>query len=229
VTSLVGAFFTAFYMFRLYFLAFRKESHLTHKAEHHLHESPRTMIIPLVVLAILTVVGGWVGLPFQKGGHAFERWLRPVFEPDAVGTALGESVPHAAVHPVSPMMEWILLELSVGVALAGIVFAFRAYLRDPGLATRLRTRLAPMYRVLAGKYFVDELYDRLVVTPVYATSERLWRFWDVKVVDGAVNGVGLLLEGASAALRLLQTGFVGTYALFIALGAAALVLHFLRH
>ena len=228
VAGLLGAFLTAFYMFRLYFLAFRGPSRLTHEAEHHLHESPPTMIIPLVVLAALSVVGGWVGLPFQRGGHAFERWLQPVFEPDAIAAALGETAHRATTHAVSPMTEWILIELSVGVALAGIVFAFRAYLRDPALATRLQQRLAGLHRLLLDKYGVDEFYDRAIVAPIHRASERLWRFWDEKVVDGAVNGVGYLFEGASALLRLLQTGFVGTYALFIAVGAAALILHFLR-
>ena len=106
--------------------------------------------------------------------------------------------------------------------------AYRAYLADPTLATRLRERWEGVYRVLLNKYWVDELYDRAVVNPIHRASERLWRFWDEKIVDGAVNGVAYLLEGVSAMLRLLQTGFVGTYALFIAVGAAALILHFLR-
>jgi NADH-quinone oxidoreductase subunit L len=218
--GLIGAFLTAFYMFRLYILAFRGSSRLTHEAEHHLHESPPSMIIPLSVLAVLSVVGGWVGLPFQKGGHLLERWLAPVFESEVAG--------HAAEHTVTPMTEWFLIELSVAVALAGIGLAFRAYLRDPSLATRLRERFAGVHRALVNKYWVDELYDRAVVRPIHAASEGLWRFWDVKIVDGAVNGVAAVFEGASAVLRLVQTGFVGTYALFIAVGAAALVLHFLR-
>jgi len=100
--------------------------------------------------------------------------------------------------------------------------------QKPDLATRLQQRLAFLHRVWLNKYWVDELYDRIVVSPIHRASERLWQFWDVKVVDGAVNGVAYVFEGASAVLRLAQTGFVGTYALFIAVGAAALVLHFLR-
>ena len=228
LTGLLVAFLTAFYMFRLYVLAFRGPSRLTHEAEHHLHESPPSMTVPLVVLAALSIVGGWVGLPFQKGGHPFERWLAPVFEPDAIASVLGEPSAQVPVRTVSPMTEWILIELSVAVALAGLGLAFRAYLRDPSLATRLRERWAGLHRVLTHKYWVDELYDRLLVAPVHRASERLWRFWDVKVVDGAVNGIAGLVEGVSALLRLAQNGFVGTYALFIAIGAAALVLHFLR-
>ncbi len=237
--GLLGALLTAFYMFRLYILAFRGDSRITHEAEHHLHESPPSMLVPLVVLAFLSVVGGWIGMPFQPGGHPFERWLRPVFEASPIGEALGalSGTPaagaagtHAAgAHPTGPAVEWILLVLSVAVVGLGIFLAFRAYLKEPALATRLQERWAGVHRTLLNKYWVDELYDAAVVAPAYRASRRLWTFWDEKIVDGAVNGVGYTVEGFSAVLRLLQTGFVGTYALFITLGVAALILHFLRH
>jgi NADH-quinone oxidoreductase subunit L len=234
VAGLLGAGLTAFYMFRLYFLAFRGTSRLTHEAEHHLHESPPSMIVPLAILAVLSLIGGWVGLPFQKGGNLLERWLAPVFEAEPVGALLGAPGAHAATHAtaqvLSPFAEWVLVAVSgAGVSVLGIFFAYRAYVADPTLATRLRERWAGVHRALLNKYWVDELYDRIAVTPIYLASVRLWRFWDEKIVDGAVNGVAYLFEGVSAMLRLLQTGFVGTYALFIAVGAAALILHFLRH
>ena len=217
--GLLGAILTAFYMFRLYVLAFRGGSRVSHEAEHHLHESPPSMIVPLFVLAILSLIGGWIGLPFQRGGHPFERWLEPVF---------GAGGAHGTMRPLSPMIEWLLIEVSVVAALLGIVFAFRAYLKDPSLATRLRERWPAVHRMLVHKYWVDEGLDALVVMPLYRASQRLWRFWDEKIVDGAVNGVGFLFEGFSVGLRLFQTGFVGTYALFLTLGAVALLLHFLR-
>jgi len=181
-----------------------------------------------VVLAVLSAVGGWIGLPFQHGGHLLERWLAPVFAPDPVASALGETAHAAVEHAENVSLEIALMALSVAIAAVGIAFAFRAYLQKPDLATRLQQRLAFLHRVWLNKYWVDELYDRIVVSPIHRASERLWQFWDVKVVDGAVNGVAYVFEGASAVLRLAQTGFVGTYALFIAVGAAALVLHFLR-
>ena len=219
LVGLVGAALTAFYMFRLYILAFRGPSRLTHEAEHHLHESPPAMIAPLVVLAVLSVVGGWVGLPFQRGGHLFARWLAPVFE--AGGG-------HEAFE-TSPATEGVLMLLSVGVAALGIAFAFRAYLQKPEVATRLRERYAGLYQLLSHKYWVDEFYDATVVRFVRGLADACWKFWDVKIVDGLVNGVGYTLEGMSAILRLFQTGFVGTYALFFALGVAAVILHMLRH
>ena len=222
LVGLIGAALTAFYMFRLYVLCFRGPSRVTPEAAHHLHESPPTMIVPLVVLAALSVVGGWVGLPLLAGGHPFERWLAPSVE-SAAG-AHGE----AAAHAMSAGGEWLLMALSVAVALAGIALAVRAYLQDPEIAGRLRERLRVVHAVVFHKYWVDEIYDALVVSPIYRLSRWLWRVWDVKVVDGTVNGVGFTFEGVSAVLRLFQTGFVGTYALIFTIGVAVLLYHFLR-
>ncbi len=219
LAGIVGACLTAFYMTRLYVLTFRGPSRVSHEAEHHLHESPASMTVPLVILAVLSVVGGYVGMPFQEGGHAFERWLHPVL------SAGGHAAAH---HEVSRATEWTLIVMSVGVALVGILLALRSYLWNPAMATALRVRFEGVHRVLENKYWVDEFYDALVVRPFVGISEWLWRFWDARVVDGLVNGIGYTFEGGSAILKLFQTGFVGTYALFITLGVIALFLHFLR-
>ncbi len=116
----------------------------------------------------------------------------------------------------------------MAVALFGIVAALRTYLWSPTSATALRERLEGVHRLLENKYWVDEFYQAVVVRPFVEVSEWLWRVWDVQVVDGLVNGIGHTFEGGSAVLRLVQTGFVGTYALFITLGVIALFLHFLR-
>jgi NADH-quinone oxidoreductase subunit L len=131
-------------------------------------------------------------------------------------------------HELSHGAEWALLLVSVLVALGGIGAAFQAYLQNPDLATSLRERFAGLYRVLEHKYWVDEIYDAWVVQPFMAASQWLWRVWDTLVVDGLVNGVGYTLELGSGMLKLFQTGFVGTYALWIALGVIALFFHFLR-
>ena len=214
LAGMIGAGLTAFYMTRLYILTFRGKSRLSHEAEHHLHESPPAMIVPLAVLAVLSIVGGYVGLPFQEGGHVLTRWLHPVIAHEA--------------HHLSESTEWALMAGSVGVGLLGMFLAFRAYLWSPDLATGLRARLEGVHRLLENKYWVDEVYHAIVVRPLMRVSEWLWRFWDAKIVDGIVNGVGYTIEGGSAILKLFQTGFVGTYALFITLGVIALFLHFLR-
>ncbi|HYM79884.1 MAG TPA: NADH-quinone oxidoreductase subunit L [Candidatus Limnocylindria bacterium] len=220
IAGLLGASLTAFYMFRLYVLAFRGASRLTPEAEHHLHESPPSMIAPLVVLAGLSVVGGWIGPPMMEGGHWLARWLRPVFETGTHG--------HEAAHHVSRGVEWTLILLSVAAAAVGIYAAFRYYLQRPELSTRLREQYAALHALFSNKYWVDELYDAVVVAPIHRGSLRLWRFWDEKIVDGTVNGVGYVFEGASAVLRLFQTGFVGTYAWFFTLGVVLLVAQLVR-
>jgi NADH-quinone oxidoreductase subunit L len=250
--GVVGAALTAFYMFRLYVLTFRgtprfeehadlHEAHVAaeHAAHAHGHgpghdnahghdahgpagpvkESPWSMTAPLTILAALSIVGGLVGLPFQHGGHVLERWLAPVMEG---GLEAGSA------HELSPSAEWGLIIVSVAVALFGIVMAFRAYLQRPELATALQARFAGVHRTLLNKYWVDEFYDAIAVGPVYRASVGLWRFWDEKIVDGAVNGVGAVCEAFCGALRVVQTGNVGTYAFFLTLGVLALLLHFLR-
>ncbi len=220
LAGMIGAGLTAFYMTRLYILTFQGPSRVSHEAEHHLHESPPAMIFPLVVLAVLSAIGGYLGMPMQEGGHILERWLAPVME-----AGEGAAIAH---HELSHATEWALMAGSVGVGLFGMFMAFRAYLWSPAMATALRARFTGMHRLLENKYWVDELYDAVVVRPLVGISEWLWRVWDAKVVDGLVNGVGYTLEGGSAILKLFQTGFVGTYALFITLGVIALFLHFLR-
>jgi NADH-quinone oxidoreductase subunit L len=232
-------------MFRLYVLAFRGPSRLSPDAAHHVHESPPTMVVPLVALALLSIVGGWIGPPMIEGGHPFARWLAPVFDSATHGITgvegahpAGESAPHGVeaehaaaghgAHEVPRSTEILLMLLSVGVAGVGIWLAFRLYLQRPDVATRLREQYARVHALLLNKYWIDELYDATVVRPIHRMSQVLWRFWDEKVVDGIVNGVGYTIEGFSAVLRLFQTGFVGTYALFFTIGVAALLWAFLR-
>src|SRR5262249_17238348 len=141
-----AALLTSFYMFRLYFLAFRGPSRLSHEAEHHLHESPWSMLGPLVALAALSAVGGFVGLPFQEGGHAFERWLGPVFAHPALGS--GHETPHLAAGT-----EWALLAFAVLVATIGFVAARGLYAKGLEAADRARVRVAGLWRVLEHKYW----------------------------------------------------------------------------
>jgi len=254
ITGVLAAVLTAFYMFRLYILTFRgtprfeehaagqlHEAHVAAEQATHGHghdggdhghehghggpvkESPWNITLPLVILGVLSVIGGLVGVgkPWVEAEPWFERWLEPVMGPAA-------GVPEVHLRHVPVGLEWGLVALSVAVAAFGIVMAFRAYLQQPQLATGLRERFSGLHRTLLNKYWVDEFYQAAVVKPVYEGAMRLWRFWDEKVVDGAVNGVGYFVEGCSAVLRLFQTGYVGTYALFLTLGVLALLLHFLR-
>jgi len=211
--GVVGAFLTAFYMFRLYFMTFHGASRVSEEAKHHLHESPNSMVIPLILLAILSVIGGWIQVPLLQGGQRLDAFLEPVF---ADGAALAGHAAEQAAH--APGAEITLMVISLAVALAGIFVAHRFYVVDPGIPGRLADRARGLYRLVFNKYWVDELYDATIVQPIYRTSVRLWQRFDDAVIDGAVNGVGRMMERGAGLLRLAQTGYVQVYALVITLG-----------
>jgi NADH-quinone oxidoreductase subunit L len=202
---LAGAFMTAFYTFRLIFLAFFGGPRMSKEAAHHVHESPPVMTLPLWVLAALTIVAGWaVGVPSAHGTR-FERFLAPVFPMHEGG--------HGGVAGV------ILLVLSVVVVLAGITLAWFVYMARPVRAETIGRARTPVHALLLNAWYVDWLYDRLIVVPLWALCGFLARIFDVRVVDGAVNGVGRVVVAWAGSLRRLQTGYVVNYALTMLAGA----------
>jgi NADH-quinone oxidoreductase subunit L len=210
---LLGAFMTAFYTFRLVFLAFFGGPRMPKEVAHHIHESPPVMTVPLMVLAVLTVVAGLaVGIP-SSHGTAFARFLSPVLP-------LGEAEHSAGV-------AFSLLVLSAIVAIAGVALAWAVYGRTPVRAASIGVARNPLHKLLLQKYYVDELYDVLFVKPIYHLSLWLARVFDPKVIDGGVNGVATLMTGWAQGLRRVQTGFVMNYALSILLGAVAVVAYLL--
>ena len=199
--ALFAALLTAFYMFRLLFLTFTGSFRGTHDQEHHLHESPAAMTMPLIILAVLSVTGGLVGIPavFAKGGDLLGEFLSPVI------IAKGEA------HHVSHSTEYMLMALSTGLVLLMIIFAwirFRNYKATP--ATGLG-------KVLENKWYVDELYNKVFVQPLHQFGGFLKSVIETKVVDGMVNGVGRMVHYGSRQLRLLQSGQVGSYVLLMVL------------
>jgi NADH-quinone oxidoreductase subunit L len=211
--GVVGAGLTAFYMFRLVYLTFdgRPRWH----GSVHPHEAPPVMTLPLIVLAVLAALAGFVAIPPSLGGgNAFEHWLEPVFARADLRLA---HTPHA-VEPI----EYLLMALSVGVALGGIWFARVVYLRRTELAETLRHRFAGAYSVLFNKYYVDEAYEAVVVNPVVNGSEQLlWRRIDIGLIDRLVNGVAQLFGALSRTIRLVQTGIAETYLFVFLLGVVA--------
>jgi NADH-quinone oxidoreductase subunit L len=220
--GLTGALLTAFYMFRLYFLTFHGEERLTPEAKHHLHESPNSMTIPLLILAALSVVGGWINIPLVEGGQILGHFLEPVFADIArvTGGAAHHGEAAAAGHAAA---EITLMVISLAVALAGIFLAHRFYVADPSAPKRIAERVRGIHALLRDKYRVDELYDAWFVGPIVRGSTRLWERFDVAVIDRAVNGVGRLIEGAAGSLRQAQTGQVQVYAMVITLGTVILL------
>ena len=202
VAGVVGAVMTAFYMFRLVSLTFEGEKRFDPHAVHP-HEAPKSMTVPLIVLAILSVVGGFVGVPHYD---LVEEWLSPVFAPARLKLM--------GVEAGSGTTEWLLMAVSVAAAVGGVIAARRIYLDRIDLATNAVQRFKRLYTVLLNKYYVDEAYDAAIVRPILNISEGLlWRGFDVRVVDGAVNGTAKLVEGISARLRKIQTGVAQSYAL----------------
>jgi NADH-quinone oxidoreductase subunit L len=206
---LLGAFMTAFYTFRLIFLAFLGAPRMSKEVAHHIHESPAVMTVPLMILAALTIVAGWaLGVPSDEGTR-FQRWLAPVLP-----------LHEGEHHGVAGIM---LLVLSVIVALAGILLAWFQYGAAPVRAETIGQPRTALHRLLLNAWYVDWLYDRIIVRPLFALSGWLARIFDLGVVDGAVNGIGRMVSQWAASLRRLQTGYVVNYALTMLAGAVVLV------
>ena len=197
--GVAAAAMTAFYMFRLLYLTFFNSDRVSPEAAHHLHESPKVMTVPLWILAIGAVIGGYVGLPklwVGEHGNLWERWLEPVLYAPGGHHAAAEGAAHAVHH--SAGMEWGAMALSVFVAVFGIWLATSWYRRETGTPSKVALALKAPYRLLLGKYFVDELYFGAFIRPLVKLSEGLW-WWDRWIVDGLVNGVRNLAVGASHA------------------------------
>jgi len=212
----VTAGLTAFYMFRLIFLTFFGAGRYTEEVRHHLHESPRSMTGPLVVLGVLSVVGGLVGLPAWMGSNRFFHFLEP-------SLALALNVESAeASHSV----ELGFAALSIFAAIAGIYLAYRFYIVNPKTPAELTTRWKEIHRVLFRKYFVDELYDAAIINPALkASTNVLWKKTDTGVIDGAVNGVGRSIQNFGSVLKNVQNGLLRGYAVWILVGMVAVLLY----
>jgi NADH-quinone oxidoreductase subunit L len=195
---------TAFYMFRLYVLTFNGKFRGTEEQHHHLHESPAAMTLPLVVLAILSIVGGYVGLPSVISEHnALAAYLSPV-------------VKNFGTHHLSHATEWGLMGLSVAVSVIMIIVAYVVN-RKPDF--RESTGIA---KLLENKWYIDEIYDAVVVKPLQGLSSVLDKFVEKQGIDGIVNGVGKTVRWGGDRLRLLQTGQVGFYIFMMVLSMVML-------
>ncbi len=218
---------TAFYMFRLVFMTFFGKTRLSDKAYHHLHESPFVIVFPLIVLAALSMFGGYLGVPkvlseFFTGGafpNYLEHFLDPVF---AYSTNFMAHSGHGEGHH-SVALEWGLMGGSVLIACGGIAFAWALYIAYPAIPGRIVATFPVLHRAVYNKWYVDEIYDFMIVNPCKAFSNFLWKGFDVVIVDGVVNGVAAVVRGLSGLLRHVQTGLVHNYAFSMALGVVVIV------
>jgi NADH-quinone oxidoreductase subunit L len=244
----VTAGMTAFYMFRLVFLTFFGESRVPHDVEHHIHESPRSMTVPLMILALLSVVGGWIGWPESLGGSDhFAKFLDPVIARHAEVIA---AVPEATQYTT----EYELMAVSVLVALVGISLARYFYLRRPTIPGTLAARWGGLYRLIYNKYYVDQIYDAIFVNRSKDLGTTLGAFdrgvidglfvngagwvtrafssismvWDKWIIDGLVNLAARIVWIFSYPVRMIQSGRVSNYALLIVLGVLVFLGYYLR-
>ncbi len=216
----VTAGLTAFYMFRLIFNTFHGECRAPEELKKHIHEAPPSMTIPMIILAILSVIGGYVGVPKVLGGsNHFHHFLEPAIAP------LPEMVHH--VHHVSLAKEWLLMILSVIAALVGIVVAYIFYLRNREIPVRLAERFPTLYKLLYNKWYVDEIYMAVVVNPLKRLANFLWKDTDVAVIDGSVNGIAGFVRSFGGVLREWETGQLQHYILTMLIGIFVVITYFL--
>jgi NADH-quinone oxidoreductase subunit L len=230
---------TAFYMFRLIFLTFHGQSRVDHEVEHHIHESPKSMLIPLVILAALSIIGGWVSWPEILGGNSrFVHFLEPVIampHEARVETATGAS---------SRLGEIQLMILSEGLVVLGIAFAWYLYIKRTDLPTKIATSLGGFYRTVYNKYYVDQIYDAMFVNRakdlglalgafdrnvidgagvngagwLTRAVARLSMWWDTWIVDGSVRLGARIVWLFSYPVRMIQDGLVQSYMLLVVIG-----------
>jgi NADH-quinone oxidoreductase subunit L len=241
--GLATAGLTAFYMWRLMNMTFYGKSHVAPEVQAHVHESPASMTVPLTLLAIGSVLAGWLGTPklwnLPESFRAFERWLQPAFVSRAAKAA------QEGAHDAS--LEWMLMGLSVAVAIIGIAVARYFYNNRPSIPDSIERSCKPLYTVLYNKWYVDEIYDFLFVNGLGKGGGRVCGAFDRNVVDGGVNGAGWLtrftsrvsiwwdtwiIDGAvrfgsfcvkmlSYPVCILETGRVQAYAFFVVVGVLA--------
>ena len=199
---------TAFYMFRMLYLTFHGESRLDKHVAEHVSESPVSITIPLVVLAVLAVFGGFFGIPHIF--HILPNYMELLFNGFFAKIPGG----HGAV-----LTEWILLVLSVLFALVAWYVASKVYQSGFGLASKLREKWEWAYKISLNKWYVDEIYNLVIIRPTYSfTKHFLWRFFDLNVVDGIVNTSGTAARAAANTIRPLQNGLTQNYALIFTIG-----------
>ncbi len=215
LVGLITAALTAIYSFRSVFVPFWGEER-DKKLHHHAHESPRVMTVPLILLAVGAVLAGYIGIPHLS---LIEGWLEPVFH---AGKAATEGATAAGAHPAA-WVEWVLLAVSALVALAGAYFAYYAYVVNTEIPKQVRESLGWFGRLVENKYYVDEIYNYLIVNPLRELANWFAGSVDKRGLDGAVNGIAGVTGWLGSQARRLQTGLVGLYALSILLGAVALV------
>jgi NADH-quinone oxidoreductase subunit L len=210
VLGVLGSMMTTFYMFRLFYLTFMGTFRGTEDQKHHLHESPKTMTIPLVVLAVLAIVAGFIGIPHVLGGnHWLEHFLAPVFKQSEI---------YAHGHKLTHSTEYVLMGVTVTITILMILFARNKFVSKGFVPADDSVKQGFIPRLLANKYYVDEFYNAIIVKPLNGLASFSYKFLELKGVDAIVNGVGKLVVFISGQARKLQTGNTGFYIFAMVIG-----------
>jgi NADH-quinone oxidoreductase subunit L len=215
--GLLTALLTSFYMFRLIFLTFHgKPRYDEHKV--HVHESPKSMLVPLMILAVLSIIGGWMAAPaFWGGPDYFAKFIEPAF---AQGTAVNAEAMEATAHA----LEIPLAVVAVVAALLGFAVAFWLYLKQPGKPEQLAKSMRGLYNTLLHKYYVDEIYAALIVKPLlWFSTSVLWQTIDVRTIDATVNGIAEGATDIGDGVRHTQSGNTRSYAVWVVIGALVII------
>ncbi|HOW54199.1 MAG TPA: NADH-quinone oxidoreductase subunit L [Syntrophorhabdaceae bacterium] len=223
---------TAFYMFRMFFNTFHGECRASEEVKHHIHESPKVMTIPLMILAVLSIIGGYVGVPHLLGGsNHIEKWLEPVFGHHApatahaggfsfVNTAFASSGEAAGIEAG---MEMKLMIGAIIIGLLGIFIAWLFYVKNPNLPKKFVEKFHGLFTLVHNKYFIDELYGAVFVKNLFRLGALCKEFFDETIIDGIINGVAAAMGGIGSLMRRVQSGFVQGYAFAIILGAIIVI------
>ncbi len=217
--GLIASMMTAFYMFRLLFLTFYGGFRGTHHQEEHLHESPKIMTIPLVILAILSGAGGFLGIPEALGGsHALRNYLTPVFHDSMIKINIMNA------GELSHTTEYMLMGLAVLSAAIVIYFAYNQYVKKAVLPEEEDAQLSSTHKLVYNKYYIDELYDNLIVRPLNWISGKMYGILEIRFIDHIVNSVGRSVVWAGRTLRYVQNGNIEFYIFSMVVGIVAILL-----
>lgn len=211
VVAVIGSLMTAFYMFRLFFLTFFRDFRGTGNQLHHLHESPAVMTLPLVILAVLAAMGGLLNIPeiFHEGSW-LSGFLAPVFADAAAVTALRA--------PVSSATEWLLMGITLTGVLCMVLWAWFRYVNTHPVLLPDGTKQSFTVQLVSKKYYIDELYDFIIVKPMLRMSGFLHEVVELRIIDRLVNGLGNMVVWTGNTVRYIQTGNVGFYMFIMILG-----------
>ena len=213
--ALLTSLLTVFYMFRLLFLTFYGKARASEQTISHIHESPSSITIPLILLAVLSALGGFIGVPEALfGANSLEHFLRPVFE---------NSISLVEHHHLPQSTEYILMGLVVGLTLIVILITYTKYVKKESIPTFDEDSTSSLHKLSYYKFYVDELYDSLIVKPLFVLSTLMEKWIEKSGIDRLVNGIGVTVDGSSRIARLLQNGNIGFYIFAMVIGSVLIL------